>query len=511
MSIATEVQRLRNAKESIRLAINAKGGALEEERIDEYASAIDALLPKDYAIRVRFIDYDGAVLKETYVAYGATVEPPENPVHDGLVFQKWNCKLDSVYSHRDIGAVYTTASGASEFDVTMVEALGSTVTLNPCVESGTLTVDWGDGVTDTSTSTGQQSMSHTYSEYGNYTVKISASESGKWYIKEGFCKDNSGTGCWCLVAARLAGISKIDAKGFQYHYGLRRVMLGTDITTLGEYAFRECSSLTAVVLPDSATVLGRYLFYYCYALSKLVFSDKSRTIQEYVCSECYSIDAVTLPDGVTTINPYAFYRCYALRIVDFPPSLLKIDESAFQECRVLESADLPKALQHIGEEAFYECHALKSVHIPNTVGTLEEYAFQNCTSLKAVAIPTGIKVLSNSCFENCYSLETVEIHEQVTSLEYEVFRYCRCLRELTFPAGLTKIGDDAFSYCTALQRIRCLGTTPPTISGSPFENIPKSCVVYVPKSDERTVLTAYKTASGWSTIASQIVEWEEEE
>ena len=64
MSVATEISRLSAAKADIKRGINAKGGTLVNERLSEYASSIDNLVPEDFRNRVRFIDYDGTTIKE---------------------------------------------------------------------------------------------------------------------------------------------------------------------------------------------------------------------------------------------------------------------------------------------------------------------------------------------------------------------------------------------------------------------------------------------------------------
>ena len=81
MSIASELTRLSAAKADLKRAINAKGGTLVNERLSEYASAVDALLPEDFGNRIRFIDYDGTVLKTMFIAEGESAEPPTPPEH----------------------------------------------------------------------------------------------------------------------------------------------------------------------------------------------------------------------------------------------------------------------------------------------------------------------------------------------------------------------------------------------------------------------------------------------
>ena len=94
MSIASELTRLSDAKADLKRAINAKGGTLVNERLSEYASAVDALLPEDFGNRIRFIDYDGTLIatktKAEINAMASDSELPANPSHTGLVAQGWN-------------------------------------------------------------------------------------------------------------------------------------------------------------------------------------------------------------------------------------------------------------------------------------------------------------------------------------------------------------------------------------------------------------------------------------
>lgn len=226
MSVADELTRISAAKADIKRAINAKGGTLVNEKINEYAAAIDNLLPEEFGFRVRFIDYDGTILKTMYIADGESANPPENPQHEGMIFQGWNCGLDDIHGHRDIGAIFTTESGACEFDVRMEIPTGLTVTFYPYIESGTLTIDWGNGSSDEISATGKQTVSFTYADYGTYTIKMKISDGGSWYIPDYFCQGSNGN--YYLIAARIADIRQMSSYAFQYKYGLANHLDGSE-------------------------------------------------------------------------------------------------------------------------------------------------------------------------------------------------------------------------------------------------------------------------------------------
>lgn len=505
MSIANEISRLSGAKADIKRAINAKGGTLVNEKLSAYASAIDNLLPEDFGNRVRFIDFDGTVLKTMYVADGESATPPANPVHSGLTFKEWNTSLTDIHSHRDIGAIYDTASGCAEFDVRMVVKTGYTVTFNPYIESGTLSIDWGDGTTDTVTGTGKQTVSYTYADYGDYTVKMKISSGGKWYLPDYFC---SSSNCF-LVAARIADAYKINGYAFYCNYGLRYCAVGNSVTGIGDYAFQECRALQSIVIPASVTSMGSCCFYYCYALEHIVFSDALATIPENCCSYCHTLDCVTFPEGVTIIRNYAFNCCYSLREIGFPEGLTGIGYQCFSESRALQKIDFPSTLTSIGEYAFQYCCGLEKVVLPNSITSLGSYCFAYCHGLKCINIPTAITRIPNGFCYRSYSLEGITIPQNITYIGDEAFYECWRMRNVNIPSTVTTLRSGCFRNCRSVENYYFHTDTPPAMSSSNvFNDISGSCRIWVPKSTDRTVLTAYKTASNWSSYADYIYEEE---
>ena len=507
MSVADELKRISAAKADIKRAINAKGGTLLNEKITEYAAAIDNLQPEEFGCRVRFIDYDGTILKNMYVADGESAAPPDDPAHKGMIFQGWNCDFSEIHGHRDIGAIYTTKSGACEFDVRMEIPTGLTVTFYPYIESGTLTINWGNGSSDEISSTGRQSVSFTYADYGTYTIKMSISAGGSWYIPEYFCQGSDGN--YYLIAARIAGIRQMSSYAFQYKFGLRTITMDRNLTSMGEQIFYECRAIVAIVFPDSLTTIGRYSMQYCYALSRVVFPDSISLIPEYICYDCHTLDGVTIPDGVTEIQYSAFHGCYSMNYVNFPSSLRTIRGYAFYANHALREVYLPEGLTQMDDRVFQDCYAIEKAHIPESLTQMNGYVFQYCRNLRHINIPSSWTSIPNGLCYCCYSLESIEIPANITHIGDEAFYDCYRLTEVKFHADIATIRSGSFRYCRAMRDYYCYRTTPPNLTSSNvFNDIPGSCVIWVPKSTDRTILTAYKTASNWSSYANHMKEME---
>ena len=154
----------------------------------------------------------------------------------------------------------------------------------------------------------------------------------------------------------------------------------------------------------------------------------------------------------------------------------------------------------IGSFAFYNCTSLTSIDLPN-VTSIGEYAFYNCKSLTSIDLP-NVTSIGNSAFRDCNSLTSIDL-PNVTSIQYGTFRSCTSLTSIDCP-NVTSIGTEVFYSCNKLTSIIIRTNTICTLnSTNVFYNTPISSgtgYIYVPKS----LVDSYKTASNWSTYASQI-------
>ena len=162
------------------------------------------------------------------------------------------------------------------------------------------------------------------------------------------------------------GVLTITGKGKMYDYSIvnkapwsksdiKRIIIGDDVTTIGEDAFRDCSALTSVTIPNSVTTIGKSAFFNCRELTSVTIPNSVTEIGGGAFSGCSSLTSVTIPNSVTKIGEYAFSICSALTSVTIPNSVTKIGDSAFLGCRSLKNFTFGSGLQSIGQEAFSNC------------------------------------------------------------------------------------------------------------------------------------------------------------
>ena len=232
---------------------------------------------------------------------------------------------------------------------------------------------------------------------------------------------------------------------------------GCDVTSIGYNAFRGCTSLASVTLPNSITNIGQYAFY-----------------------QCSSLTSIEIPSSVTQIGSLAFYNCTSLTSVAIPSSVTSINEGLFWNCFSLTSVTIPNSVTSIGYAAFEGCTNLPSIEIPNSVTNVDEFAFENCHSLASVAIPSSVTNIGKCAFRSCTSLISINI-----------------------PNAVTTIKEETFNGCSSLQTIYFEGETCPTIESNAFQNIASNPIVVVPQK----LKDAYQTAlSGLTDVSFTILE-----
>ena len=82
---------------------------------------------------------------------------------------------------------------------------------------------------------------------------------------------------------------------------------GKSVTSIGDYAFEGCNSLTSVTIPDSVTTIENGAFYSCDSLTSIVIPDSVTTLGDDVFARCKSLTSITIGNSVTTIGDFAFY------------------------------------------------------------------------------------------------------------------------------------------------------------------------------------------------------------
>ena len=153
--------------------------------------------------------------------------------------------------------------------------------------------------------------------------------------------------------------------------------------------FRQDSTLTKIVIPYEieglpVTSIGDYAFY-----------------------DCTGLTSINIPNSVTNIGGFAFASCTGLTSINIPNSVTNIEMYAFQYCSSLTTINIPNSVTNIGTCAFYECTGLTSINIPNSVTNIEGYAFASCSSLTAINIPNSVTNIGTNAFYGCDNLTII--------------------------------------------------------------------------------------------------------
>ena len=121
-------------------------------------------------------------------------------------------------------------------------------------------------------------------------------------------------------------------------------------------------------------------------IKTVIIGDNVTTIGERAFAACNALQNVTLGSRVQTIEVSAFGTCQALQSISFPASVTTIGKRAFLNCRVLQNVSFSDGLTTIGEGAFSNCVVLQSITLPASVTTIGEYAFAFCKALQQVTV-----------------------------------------------------------------------------------------------------------------------------
>ena len=269
------------------------------------------------------------------------------------------------------------------------------------------------------------------------------------------------------------------------------------VTSIGDSAFNDCSSLTGITIPEGITNIGNSAFYNCNSLASVVLPKGVTNIGYNVFRNCSNLQSIVIPEGVTSIGDGAFNNCSNLSNIVLPESLNSIGSQAFEvynNLSCLTNITIPVGVVSIGYFAFagrgcltIYCEAEIKPSGWNSDWNRGSSVVWNCKNNDvdeagyAYAVINGLKF---SFKDNEASVETQSISTcgdifipssviyngityNVTSIAANAFRHCEGIKSIIIPEGVTSIGASAFEDCNNLTII-VIPESVTSIGGSAF-------------------------------------------
>jgi len=245
------------------------------------------------------------------------------------------------------------------------------------------------------------------------------------------------------------GVLTISGTGKMYtfesspwkNYHPDKVVINKGVTSIGDYAFKDCLDLTSVEIPDSVTNIGVSAFFGCKSLTSVIIPNSVTSIGEYAFSGCSGLNKIQVATDnkvydsrndcnaiIKTATNTLVTGCKSTKI---PNSVTSIGECAFYGCNGLTSIVIPNSVTSIGDSAFTDCGDLTSVTIGNSVTNIGGWAFSGCSGLTKISVSAKIPpyCISNSVFvdvdrRNCELLvprESLELYKSIKARGWRQF------------------------------------------------------------------------------------------
>ena len=234
------------------------------------------------------------------------------------------------------------------------------------------------------------------------------------------------------------------------------------VTSIGDEAFKNNTSMVSVSIPDSVKSIGDSAFYGCTSLLGVVIPDSVEKTGRCAFQKCSKLASAYLPvnEKFTYMNAYMFESCTSLKKIEIPDNVTGIDGAAFAECKELSDVVLSKNLKTMGWQVFGNDNKLTEIEIPKSLEECRYYrnndsidggTFDNCANLKTVMFEDGTTEIAEGLFAGCTGIEQIRIPDTVTVIESGAFGGCINLKEIDVPNSVTEIQRSAFEYCSSLK------------------------------------------------------------
>ena len=267
-------------------------------------------------------------------------------------------------------------------------------------------------------------------------------------------------------------VTSIGKEAFKECSNLQNVTLPESLTSIGQYAFAGCSEFTSVTLPAKLETLGERSFDGTTKLTEIII--KSVALKDinnsygangqpfYGAGTSAGGITVTFAEGCTKVPGHIFYTrdngvAPNLKKVVMADTVKEIGINAFASCVFLEDVQMGNGVTTIGNSAFFNCALLKELDLSDNLTTIVEYAFKDCSELNNIELPDTLTSIGEYAFMNCYAFTKVTLPVKLTTLGERAFQDCTGLTEIVVKSANLK--DITNSYGTNAQPFYGAGTS----------------------------------------------------
>lgn len=250
---------------------------------------------------------------------------------------------------------------------------------------------------------------------------------------------------------------EVDIPATTYEFGAEPQNTIYKVTEVGQYAFRNNSTIQTAKVEANVVIVGDNAFHGCSTLTRITFGDNVEEIRNGAVNNCANLEVITLGQGVKTIGGWAFAFNPKLTTITIPASVISLGGNVFEDCFGLVSINSYAKLSEVPSGMCYggsnDVMLLESVTFRGgEITKIGEGAFYNCVKLNSIdhyATTEPIVNLSNvqeiagSAFYNCKGITNLHIGKKFKNAESTSFVGCTNIQTLTIPCALTARGTSS--------------------------------------------------------------------
>ena len=244
------------------------------------------------------------------------------------------------------------------------------------------------------------------------------------------------------------------------------------------------SNIATVILPDSVTKIGAGAF--CNTKITTIDLSQVTAIGQEAFKSCSALATVQWPTNITELELATFQNCTSLTTVELPNTLTTLGKNVFRDCTALTTVEFPTSLTTLGESAFVNCTSLKEVTIPEGVSEIPKQTFAKCIGLESITLPKGLTTIGEQAF-----FLNIKESEKWTNPNPK-------LTAINIPASVTSVGKNFLAGVQADGKTALIfeGEKPPTfasdaLAGISGDSANKPTVYYPAEAED-----AYTEATG---------------